>query len=161
MDTDKAIAIITEQEKILRFSTVSEEDLQTIGHDAVRRIRENGKAGYVEVAVNGLVLYSESVRGASPDNMEWIRRKRNLASRFWKSSLLTALEYRKAGKTLEGRGLDWHDYALSGGSFPIILSSGLPVGTITVSGMTEWEDHQTAADAVAAFLKKEIERVEP
>ena len=109
MDTDKAIAIITEQEKILRFSTVSEEDLQTIGHDAVRRIRENGKAGYVEVAVNGLVLYSESVRGASPDNMEWIRRKRNLASRFWKSSLLTALEYRKAGKTLEGRGLDWHD----------------------------------------------------
>ena len=57
--------------------------------------------------------------------------------------------------------MDWHDYALSGGSFPILLESGLPVGTITVSGMTEWEDHQTAADAIASFLGVDIEKVEP
>ena len=110
--------------------------------------------------MNGLTIYMESIN-ANTDNMEWVRRKRNLASRFWRSSLHTALEYRKTGKTLDGRGMDWHDYALSGGSFPILLESGLPVGTITVSGMTEWEDHQTAADAIAFFLGVDIERVEP
>ena len=110
-----------------------------------------GRSGIVDVCVNGLTIYMESIN-ANTDNMEWVRRKRNLASRFWRSSLHTALEYRKTGKTLDGRGMDWHDYALSGGSFPILLESGLPVGTITVSGMTEWEDHQTAADAISLVL---------
>ncbi len=160
MDIDRALAIIAGQEEILRFGSVSEEDLQAIGKDTVSRIRAMGRCGIVEVNVNGLTIFMESIN-ANTDNMEWVRRKRNLASRFWRSSLRTALEYRKTGKTLEGRGMDWHDYALSGGSFPILLKTGLPVGTITVSGMTEWEDHQTAADAIAAFLGMDIERVEP
>ena len=160
MDIDKAIMIIAGQEETLRFGSVSEKDLQAIGRDAASRIRAMGRTGIVEVNINGLTVYMESIN-ANTDNMEWVRRKRNLASRFWRSSLHTALEYRKTGKTLEGRGMDWRDYALSGGSFPILLESGIPVGTITVSGMTEWEDHQTAADAIAAFLEVDIERVEP
>ena len=160
MDIDKAIMIIAGQEETLRFGSVSENDLQAIGRDAASRIRAMGRTGIVEVNINGLTVYMESIN-ANTDNMEWVRRKRNLASRFWRSSLHTALEYRKTGKTLEGRGMDWRDYALSGGSFPILLESGIPVGTITVSGMTEWEDHQTAADAIAAFLEVDIERVEP
>ena len=160
MDIDRALEIIAGQEEILRFGMVSEKDLQIIGRDAASRIRAMGRSGIVDVCVNGLTIYMESIN-ANTDNMEWVRRKRNLASRFWRSSLHTALEYRKTGKTLDGRGMDWHDYALSGGSFPILLESGLPVGTITVSGMTEWEDHQTAADAIAFFLGVDIERVEP
>ena len=71
MEIDRALAIIAGQEEILRFGSVSEEDLQAIGKDAVSRIRAMGRCGIVEVNVNGLTIFMESIN-ANTDNMEWV-----------------------------------------------------------------------------------------
>ena len=81
MDIDRALEIVAGQEETLRFGMVSEKDLQAIGKDAASRIRAMGRSGIVDICVNGLTIYMESIN-ANTDNMEWVRRKRNLASRF-------------------------------------------------------------------------------
>ena len=51
------------------------------------------------------------------------------------------------------------EYGLSGGSFPILLESGLCIGSITVSGLKGEEDHQIVASAIADELGVEIPSV--
>ena len=66
------------------------------------------------------------------------------------------LRLARDGKTLEGCGMDNADYGLSGGSFPVLLPSGIPVGSITFSGMAGEEDHQVVCDAIAAELGVDV-----
>ena len=56
------------------------------------------------------------------------------------------------GKTLEEAGLSSVDYGFSGGSFPIILESGICVGSITVSGLSGEEDHAVVVAALGKVL---------
>ena len=57
--------------------------------------------------------------GATPDNAEWIRRKRNVTLRFHRSSYAIGLELARDKTTLEQRhGLKADDYMAHGGSFP-------------------------------------------
>ena len=43
------------------------------------------------------------MRGTSPDNAEWIRRKRNVVNRFHKSSYAIGLRLQQRNSTLEER----------------------------------------------------------
>ena len=63
-----------------------------------------------------------------------------------------AIENRKKNRGLAEIGLPFTDYALEGGAFPILLSSGLGIGSIAVSGMPSEEDHQSICSALSEFL---------
>ena len=52
--------------------------------------------------------------------------------------------------------LDTRDYAHHGGSFPIFLKGTGCVGTITVSGLPQREDHCLVVEIVAAYLQQDI-----
>jgi len=73
---------------------------------------------------------------ASPDNEEWVRRKRNVTFRFHRSSYAIGLALKRDGRTLrEKEGLKDDDYMAHGGCFPVRLAgSPLVIGAITVSG---------------------------
>jgi uncharacterized protein (UPF0303 family) len=47
------------------------------------------------------------------------------------------------------------DYAPHGGCFPIIVKGTGLVGTITVSGLAQDEDHRLVVEAIHAYLQKE------
>ena len=94
------------------------------------------------------------VEGTTPDNPEWVRRKRNIVRRFFRSSYAIGLLVKQEKMNLDA--LDPRDYAAHGGSFPILLPGTGCVGTITVSGLPQRQDHCLVVETVAEFLGRDI-----
>jgi uncharacterized protein (UPF0303 family) len=87
--------------------------------------------------------------GATPDNSEWIRRKRAVALRFHHSSLYMRLLCESKGVELNDRyGLPATDFVASGGAVPIFVRDVGLVGVATVSGLPDVEDHQLVVTAL-------------
>ncbi len=159
MEKYEMLEIVKEQERLLRFERVSFSRLQKIGLDIASLVSKMGAAGYVRIAVNGTTVFAMCLDGASSNNEEWARRKANLVARYSVSSLHTALDFRMRERSLEECGMDSISYGLSGGSFPILLSEGISIGSITFSGLKETEDHQIVANAIAKELSISIPSV--
>ena len=153
---DDLSRIVEEQERILRFPSLDFDTIGRICSGICDRVMSLGATGYVRASVNGMVVYARALAGASRNNEEWARRKANVCHRYGISSLHVVLRLARDGKTLEVCGMDNADYGLSGGSFPILFPSGIPVGSITFSGMAGEEDHQVVCDAIAAELGVDV-----
>jgi uncharacterized protein (UPF0303 family) len=94
------------------------------------------------------------MQGATPDNADWVRRKRNVTLRFHRSSYAIGLELQRDKRTLEERhGLKADDYMAHGGCFPIRLAGPTCIGAITISGLPQREDHDLLTRTLAAFLE--------
>ena len=87
------------------------------------------------------------------DKHDWLRRKANVAVRFEESSLAVKEDLSRGNMTLaETFGLDARDYIAKGGSIPVkVINVGL-VATITVSGLSDIEDHDLIVSALKEYL---------
>ena len=75
-----------------------------------------------------------------------------------KKAEVIALMKRAKGATLkDDRGLDPIDYAPHGGSFPIVVGGAGFIGSITVSGLPQREDHNVVVAALCEFLGKDLQ----
>jgi uncharacterized protein (UPF0303 family) len=62
------------------------------------------------------------------------------------------LSLRLKNDSLEARGLPVADYASHGGSFPLaVLGTGV-VGSVTVSGLPQRDDHELVVEALCVLL---------
>ncbi len=88
----------------------------------------------------------------SADKANWIRRKVNTAVHFAESSLAVRLDLEEKGKTLAADfGLSDDDYIAKGGCIPILVTGAGLIGTITVTGLKDVDDHQIIVDALPEF----------
>lgn len=93
------------------------------------------------------------MEGTSLDNDEWIKRKTNVVRRFGHSSYYMGVYLRNSGQTIEEKYLlPESEYAAHGGSFPLIIHSVGVVGTITVSGLPQAEDHELVIETLRQFI---------
>jgi uncharacterized protein (UPF0303 family) len=53
-------------------------------------------------------------------------------------------------------GWDEQNYAPAGGCFPVRIKGEGLVGTITVSGVPQRDDHKLVSEAIADFLKVDL-----
>ena len=113
----------------------------------------------IQVALPGCPVFSALLPGASPDNLAWIERKRNVVERFWESSLLTTLRCEAMGTTLTAKfRLDETRFVHSGGSVAVRLAAlGGIAGSVTVSGLSQREDHAIAVAAIEAARARQAE----
>jgi uncharacterized protein (UPF0303 family) len=73
--------------------------------------------------------------------------------RYHRSSYAIGLQLGQQRTTLtEQLGLDLRDYAPHGGCFPLLLRGTGCIGTITVSGLPQREDHELIIEALAELL---------
>ncbi|MBN2657270.1 MAG: heme-degrading domain-containing protein [Spirochaetales bacterium] len=146
---------IQEQEKSLRFNYFSSETAWEIGSMLVEKGRKENLSITIDISRNGHQLFHYSFDGTSADNDNWVRRKTNLVNRFGRSSLLIGKELKESGKTLEEKYMIAEaDFAPHGGCFPIYLKGTGPVGTITVSGLAQEEDHRAVVETIESYLRK-------
>lgn len=143
------------EEAELHFPHFTHDDAWHIGTALV----EAGRAGSLPIAIDisrgGQQLFHAALAGSTPDNDEWIRRKTRAVLRFCRSSLALSLECREAGVSLaELREVDAQLYVAAGGCFPVYVDSAGVVGTITVSGLPQVEDHRLVVRAVREFLNR-------
>jgi uncharacterized protein (UPF0303 family) len=95
--------------------------------------------------------------GGTPDNARWVQRKCNVVSRFHRSSYAIGLMLEQTNRTFSDRyNLPDADYAAHGGCFPIKVASAGIIGAVTISGLTQREDHNLAVEALCLELHKDL-----
>ena len=83
------------------------------------------------------------------DKHNWLRRKANITKHFEESSLSVKNDLISGKMSLgETFGLDRKDYIAKGSSIPIFVKNVGMVGTITVSGLKDIDDHQIIIDTL-------------
>jgi uncharacterized protein (UPF0303 family) len=94
--------------------------------------------------------------GGTPDNARWVQRKSNVVARFHRSSYAIGLTLEHTNRTFADRyNLPDADYAAHGGSFPIHLAGAGIIGSVTVSGLPQRDDHNLVVEALCLALKKD------
>lgn len=154
MTIDQDLEKIALQEKRLQFTHFDSGTAWAIGSALKQAAEKRHAAVAIDIRFHGHPLFYYALPGSTPDNWDWIRRKRNVAMRFHRSSYAVGLKHEKAHTTLQSTlGLDLKDYATHGGCFPIFLVGTGCVGTITVSGLPQRADHSLVASVLQEYLQ--------
>jgi len=159
-DLDR-IALEEQELRLQRFDT-------EVAWDLGSRLRalavERGLKVVIDVRRFGQPLFYAALEGTTPDNAEWVRRKSNVVARFHRSSYAVGLTQKLKGTTLlELYGLPLADYIDHGGSFPLAVEGAGVVGSVTVSGLPQRDDHSLIIEALCAMLGRDYAklRLEP
>jgi uncharacterized protein (UPF0303 family) len=101
-------------------------------------------------------LFFVAMPESVPDNMDWIRKKRNVVQRFHRSSYAMGLLMKSKGSSLEQRyALSRADFAEHGGGFPIRLEGCGVIGSVTVSGLPQQDDHMLIVRMLCTWMGKD------
>ena len=147
------IAELSEQQVRLQFTRFTNEDAWELGSLLYSMGRDRGLVLTVDIRRHGHQLFHAALPGTTPDNDTWIERKIRVVNRFGDSSFLVGRRLALKGKTLdEASGVEPILYATHGGCFPLIVRDVGVVGTITVSGLPQAEDHALVVEALEMFL---------
>ncbi|MBB3309107.1 uncharacterized protein (UPF0303 family) [Rhizobium sp. BK196] len=157
MSIDEDLIRIAEQEKALSFDAFDLTTAWQLGKLLQELATERGLGIAIDITLHSMPVFYAALPGVTPDNVNWVRRKRNMVSRYFRSSYASGLKLQKEGKTVEDNGLSPADYAPHGGSFPINVRGTGCIGAVTVSGLPQRDDHNLAVEALALILAKDLE----
>jgi len=140
-------------EQQLQFTAFNEDTAWVIGCWLVDHATQKKLPITIDIRRGEHQLFHASRPGTSADNDEWVNRKVRLVNRFGHSSFYLGQLLKKEGKSIEEMFLvPESDYAPHGGCFPIIIKGTGVVGTITVSGLPQEEDHEVVVQAIKHYL---------
>jgi uncharacterized protein (UPF0303 family) len=152
-------ALVAEQDA-LEFAQFGFAEAYAIGQDLVEHARRHRLAVAIDISLGGQQLFHAALPGTSPDNDQWVIRKNRVVGRFFRSSYYIAKLLQRKGQTIEAVfGLSSVDYAPFGGAVPITVRGTGVVGTVTVSGLPDQEDHRTVVDALRRHLDRQSQNV--
>ena len=130
--------------ELRKFDQSDAWNLGVIAHDLAA---ERGYPIVIDIRQEQTSLFTVRLPGATSENLDWTRRKRNL-------TLLTKVaswehdKARKAGHDIiTEQNLDPTEYASHGGCVPIMLNGAL-VATFAISGLPSKEDHEFAVECL-------------
>lgn len=153
MSIERDIEILKRQEEVLRFDAFSEADAWRLGSLMRERAVEKALPLVIDIRIAGRPLFYTALPGTAPDNPDWVRRKINVVMRYHVSSYRKGRELAASGSVLdEDRGVLPVDMAPHGGCFPIHLKGTGIVGTVTVSGIPQREDHGFVIACLCEYL---------
>ncbi len=153
-DSNSLDALLAEEQE-LQFPSFSADVAWTLGSHIYQRAKAASLPIAIEVSRNGQQLFFAALPGATPDNAEWIRRKRAVVQRFHHSSLYMSVEAEVKGRPfLQRYGLSEQEYAAAGGGFPIFVRETGCVGAVVVSGLPQLEDHRLVTEAIRETIAR-------
>jgi uncharacterized protein (UPF0303 family) len=153
-DQQELIIQLEAQERELVFRRFDNDDAWRLGSAMVAAARERSLAVTIDIRRHGHQLFHAALAGTTPDNDAWIERKVNVVNRVGASSYLIGRRLAAGGKQLdEAQGVEPAHFAAHGGAFPIRIGDVGVVGTVTVSGLPQAEDHAFVTEMVGAFLR--------
>ena len=144
---------LEEQEQVLQFTNFNNDTAWEIGKLLADKARERNYPVTIDITRNGQQLFHCAMEGTSPDNDQWILRKNRVVNRFHISSYRMGIKLRIAGKSMEDAYfISSQEYAAHGGAFPIRIKGSGVVGTITVSGLPQKDDHGLLTEVLKEYL---------
>jgi uncharacterized protein (UPF0303 family) len=110
----------------------------------------------IDVRRFGQPMFFCALEGSTPNNVEWVRRKSNVVAHFLRSSYGVGLELQqKKSDLVEKHGLPFSDYAAHGGSFPLRVEHAGVIGSVTVSGLPQRDDHEFVVEALCSEIRQD------
>jgi len=155
---DDILQQLIREEQELQFTYFNEDTAWRLGSQLVERAQADGLPVTIDITRGTHQLFHAGLAGTSPDNDEWIKRKVRLVYRFGHSSFYMGQLLKSKGKSIEQSYLvSESEYAPHGGCFPIRVKDTGIVGTVTVSGLPQEEDHKLVVAAIRNYLAEERE----
>jgi len=158
MTIDEDIAMIARQEAELHFRSFDYNTAWRVGLGLRELAINRNLSVVIDIRRFGSPyepLFYTALNGTTPDNSRWVQRKSNVVGRFHRSSYGVGLSLQQKKQTLEEvHSLSFSEYATHGGSFPIIVEGVGVIGSITVSGLPQREDHNLVVEALCIELEK-------
>lgn len=154
MSNSFTVASCIAEEAELQFSSFYNATALKLGLYILRRAQEDSKKITIDIERHGQQLFHYAMEGTTPDNDQWIIRKKNVVNRFHKSSMHVRCILQEAGLDIESKYLlNPKEYSAHGGSFPLIIKDVGVVGTVTVSGLPQEEDHALVVSCLREFIE--------
>jgi uncharacterized protein (UPF0303 family) len=152
-DQQALIASLEAQERSLVFTRFDNADAWRLGSAMVAAATERELAVTIDIRRHGQQLFHAALPGTTAENDSWIDRKVNVVNRFAASSYLVGRRLAANGSALdEARGVEPLLFAAHGGAFPVRVKDVGVVGTVTVSGLPQADDHAFVTEMIGAFL---------
>jgi uncharacterized protein (UPF0303 family) len=137
------------EERELVLESFDHDDALQLGLALVEKARARRLPVAIDVERCGQRLFHAAMPGSAPDNAHWIERKKRLVQRTYRSSYATGLKLRLQQRTLaQSMFLDEADFAPHGGCVPLVVRRVGFVGTVTVSGLPQRDDHELVVEAL-------------
>jgi uncharacterized protein (UPF0303 family) len=153
MDIAHDLQSIAAQEHTLVFPHFDADTAWQLGAYLHEIAKARGLALAIDIRTFGQPLFFCTLDGATPDNVNWARRKGNTVAHFRRSSYAVGLKLQQSGATLPDKhGLSVSDYASHGGAFPLTVKGAGVIGSVTVSGLPQRADHELVVEALCAQL---------
>jgi len=155
-DDDALMAEIEAQEKRLVFARFSHDDAWALGSILVGFGHDRGLPITIDITRGEQQLFHAALAGTTANNDDWVARKARTVRKYGISSFLVGLRHRSSGTPFETR--PWANnalYAAHGGCFPITIADSGVIGTVTVSGLAQEDDHALAVEAIELFLAQQ------
>ncbi len=155
MDSIKeALNKLVKQQQGLVFTEFNSAMAWELGSLMVEKARNENKQIAINISVNRRRLFYHAFDQCSPDNEKWIQRKENTTYHFYNSSLYMAQYMQLRQDTIFNRyGMNPEAFAQAGGSFPITIKGVGVVGAVTISGLSQQEDHDFVVESISSFLR--------
>lgn len=143
------IARLIEQDRLLQLPRLDAGLAWTLGCQLRDTALARGLAVTIEIRIGAETVFFHAMHGTAPANADWARRKRNVVELLDLASYRVGRELLLEGSSLEAKmGLPTRDHAPHGGSLPLRVA-GTRLGTVTVSGLPQRDDHNLVVELLA------------
>jgi uncharacterized protein (UPF0303 family) len=141
------------QEEEFQFTTFTNATAWELGRAFVDAAQRDRLGVTIDIRRGDQQLFHAALAGTAANNDAWIERKNRVVRRFGHSSFYIGSKHRADGTDFAERELlDPREYAAHGGAFPVIVRGVGMVGTVTVSGLPQADDHRLVVEVLRAFL---------
>ncbi len=156
MNTKDKIKFFHEQELQYRFESFSNSDAWEIGKYLAEKAQNEQLSYSVAITINDNTIFQFANVGSNKLHEIWLKRKSNTVNTIYKSTaqVKAMLEDFQETPGTNRWQLDPKEYAFIAGGFPITLTTGRVIGSIAVSGLLDYEDHDLIIEALEYFFKK-------
>lgn len=143
------------KEKMIVFTYFNSSLAYQIGHYLAEKSMNESIKLCINIYAYNKCLFHFSSDLTTPDNDNWLRRKRNAVLHFSDSSK-NLYEKLNGDQTLikSKYGLDLSDYSIIKGGYPIIIENSGCVGAICVSGQSPDQDHDLVLEAISYCMNR-------
>jgi uncharacterized protein (UPF0303 family) len=152
-ELEALIAQVEAEEAELHFPTLSNDEAIALGASIAEMARSRSLPVTVDIRRGGQQIFHCALAGTSCDNDQWIIRKARVVERFGHCSFLVGLRLKLVGASIEDKyAVSPFEFSAHGGAFPVNIEGTGIVGTVTVSGLPQEEDHALVVEAIRAFI---------
>lgn len=149
--TTLALRALEARERGILFESFDLDLAWQLGTLLVTLARRRDLAITVDITIGTQQAFHVALPGTTDDNDYWIARKIRTVRRFGESSFLVGRRHAAAGTDFnDATGLPFTEFVAHGGAVPIRTTAGI-VGTVTVSGLPQRDDHELALEALGAL----------